>query len=547
MTDPAFDTHEVFNQPPPLEPYNSWQTDPVLQDLVGRYSDWGRTELDAYGAICGDELAALGVEANRHKPVLHTHDRYGHRIDEVRFHPAYHRIMELGVAHGVHALPWQRPEPGAHVVRAGLEYLHHQAEAGTNCPLTMTYASVPALKHAPALAEQWLPKIVSGEYDPGFGPMAEKAGVTLGMGMTEKQGGSDVRVNTTLAQSIGGDDYELVGHKWFFSAPMCDAFLVLAQLPEGPSCFLLPRWRPDGSLNAIRIQRLKDKLGNWSNASSEVEFQRAFAQRVGEPGRGVATILEMVSLTRLDCIVGSAAEMRQALVQAVHHCNHRQAFGKRLVQQPLMRQVLADLALELEGHAALMMRVAAAVDRAGADPQQAAFARLGTAIGKFWVCKRAPAFVNEAQECLGGAGYVEESVLPRLYREAPLNSIWEGSGNVQCLDMLRAIRRDPESLAAVRAEIESAAADSPTLAAALADLDRLLSETDALEVRARLVAERLALSLQAALLLRHAPGGIAEAFGATRLAGEGARGYGATRVELPVQDLIARAWPDAAT
>ncbi len=546
MTDAAFVTHEVFNQPPPLEPYNSWATDPVLQSQLGIYADWGEGELHAYGELCGGEIAALAFDANRHKPEFVPFDRYGHRIDEVRFHPAYHRVMSLAVAHGVHALPWQRERAGAHVVRAGLEFLHHQAEQGTNCPLTMTYASVPALRHAPGIAEVWLPKICSSRYDPAFRPMAEKAGVTIGMGMTEKQGGSDVRANTTVAHAIGGDEYELVGHKWFFSAPMCDAFLVLAQLAEGPTCFLLPRWRPDGTLNAMRIQRLKDKLGNWSNASSEVEFQRAWAQRIGEAGRGIATILEMVSLTRLDCVVGSAAEMRQSLVQALHHTAHRRAFGRRIVEQPLMRQVLADMALEVEAHTALTMRIAAAVDRGGSDPAEAAFARMATAVGKFWVCKRAPSFVNEAQECLGGAGYVEESPLPRLYREAPLNSIWEGSGNIQCLDMLRAMRRDPESLAAIRAEIEPLTAEHRALAETLAEIDSLLAQPADLERQARYLGERLALALQAALLWRHAPAEIAEAFCRTRLQAGSGRSFGATRAELPVALLLQRAWPPLA-
>ncbi|MES2884811.1 MAG: acyl-CoA dehydrogenase family protein, partial [Pseudomonadota bacterium] len=430
-----FLTHTVDNQAPPLRDLNLYASDVALREAVAREGGgWGEADLFAYGAIAGGELMELGTTANENKPKLKLFDRYGHRLDEVEFHPAYHRIMALGIAHGVAGYAWRHAgKPGAHVARAGLAFLHNQADQGTSCPLTMTYACVAALQHEPALAKDWVPRVAGADYDPVVRPALAKTTLTVGMGMTEKQGGSDVRANTTKAYVQPEGTYEIVGHKWFFSAPMCDAWLVLAYTETGITCFLAPKMKPDGTRNAIRIQRLKDKLGDWSNASSEVEFQGAWAERVGPEGRGVATILEMVALTRLDCMIGSASLMRQALVQALHHTQYRAAFGKKLIDQPLMRNVLADLALESEAATALTFRVARAVDASERDPHEAAMARLATAIGKYWVCKRAPAFVNEAQECLGGAGYVEESPLPRLYRQAPLNSIWEGSGNIQCL------------------------------------------------------------------------------------------------------------------
>jgi putative acyl-CoA dehydrogenase len=412
--------------------------------------------------------------------------------------------------------------------------------------MTMTYASVPALRHAPALASEWLPKITSPSYDRRFIPAVQKTGVTIGMGMTEKQGGSDVRANSTKALAAGNGVYELVGHKWFFSAPMCDAFLVLAYADAGMSCFLLPRFAANGERNAIRIQRLKDKLGDWSNASSEVEFVGAEAYRVGEEGRGVATILEMVALTRQDCMIGSASLMRQALVQAIHHARYRKAFGKFLVEQPLMQNVLADLALESEAHTALTARVSRAVDASNRDPKEAAFARIATAIGKYWVCKRAAVFVNEAQECLGGAGYVEESLLPRLYRQAPLNSIWEGSGNIQCLDVLRAATREPASHAAVFAELDSALGGHPALDA---EVVRLKSEfrpnsTDAatLELRSRFLVERLALALQAAILVRAGNRVVADTFCESRLGGSHGAAFGTLPAHAPMRQLIERAF-----
>jgi putative acyl-CoA dehydrogenase len=534
------------NQPPPLGPYDAWSTDVVLREAVAREGgDWADAELQAFGVLAGGEMMALGVEANAVRPVLRQVDMHGRRIDRVDFHPAYHRLMALGIGHGVTGFSWRNAErPGAHVARAALMFLHYQADQGTACPLTMTYACVPALRKAPALAAAWLPRVVAADYDGAPRPAGEKRGNTIGMGMTEKQGGSDVRSNATRALPAGEGAVELVGHKWFFSAPMCDAHLVLAQSDAGLGCYLLPRLRPDGALNGVRIQRLKDKLGDWSNASSEVEFERALAWPVGDPARGVATILEMVSLTRLDCLVGSAALMRQALVQAAHHAGHRHAFGRRLREQPLMRNVLADLALESEAATALAMRVARAVDAGPGDPAEAALARLTTALGKYWVCKRATPFVNEAQECLGGLGYVEDSPLPRLLRQAPLNSIWEGSGNIQCLDLLRALQREPATRDAFFAELGRARGAHRLLDAEAAALAEALGPAaDALEPQARRLAERMALALQAALLLRGAPDGIGEAFCRSRLGGEHGLAFGTLPSDVPDALLLQRAWP----
>lgn len=441
------ETHEVTNQVPSLDGANLYRLDLPLQEWVRRYQGgWAEERLQRYGELAGGPLMAAGFLANQHKPEFHSHDRYGNRVDLVEFHPAYHELMRAAIEHELPSLPWTDPRPGAQVARAGLSYLHSQAEAGTGCPLTMTYASVPAIRLQADLAEKWLPKILSREYDPRNVPMEQKAGVTIGMAMTEKQGGTDVRANTTRAYPVGipgpGQAYELVGHKWFCSAPMCDAFLTLAYTDKGLTCFLLPRHRPDGSRNQFYIQRLKDKLGNWSNASSEIEYRGALAWMVGEEGRGVPTIIEMVAMTRFDCMIGSSALMRQALTQAAHHCAYRKVGGRVLAEQPLMQNVLADLALESEAALALTLRMGHALDRAH-DEQEEKFARLVTAVGKYWICKRAPAMINEASECMGGAGYVEETILPRLYREAPVNSIWEGSGNVQCLDVLRALSKEP--------------------------------------------------------------------------------------------------------
>lgn len=539
---PPFETHAVDNQPPPFEPRDLWADDVALREAVQREGAWAfAARLAEYAQLAGDELYRLGFDANRDKPRLRTHDRFGNRIDTVEFHPAYHRLMQAAKEHGVAGLSWHEAQPGAHVARAALSYLHHQVEAGTSCPLTMTHAAMPVLRREPALRE-WADKAAAPHYDPRDVPVGDKVGITIGMGMTEKQGGSDVRSNATVATPLPTDgEYSLVGHKWFFSAPMSDGWLVLAQAPGGLTCFLLPRRLPDGTKNAFRLMRLKDKLGDWSNASSEVEFTGAWARRIGEEGRGVATIIEMVMLTRLDCMLGSAAEMRMALAQALHHARHRKAFGKVLADHALMRNVLTDLALESEAALALSMRVARAVDVAPRDPQEAAFARIATAIGKYWICKRAPAFVNEAQECLGGAGYVEENILPRLYRQAPLNSIWEGSGNIQCLDVLRALSREPKAGAALLAQLESTRGN-PAYDTAVDALKRPLSSEEMPEADARTLTEKLALALQASVL-RAAGSPAAEAFVRSRLGGGHGLVFGTLPADVDFGALLARALP----
>src|SRR4051812_32471019 len=467
-------THEVVNQPPPLVGYDV-AADAALTEAAAREgAGWALDGLHRLGRVAGtDEAQQWADEANRNEPRLRTHDRYGHRIDEVDFHPSWHRLMDVAVREGMAGAPWADERPGAHVARATAVFTWNQVEAGHTCPITMTYAVVPALRNAPELAAAYEPLLTSRVYDPGLRTPLAKRGLLAGMGMTEKQGGSDVRANTTTATPAGDGTYRLRGHKWFTSAPMCDLFLVLAQAPRGLSCFLVPRVLPDGSRNVFRIQRLKDKLGNRSNASSEPEFDDTVAWLVGDEGRGVRTIIEMVAMTRLDCVTGSASGMRAALNQAIQHTRHRSAFGKLLADQPAMSNVLADLALESEAATVLAMRLAGAVDR---GEQQ--FKRLAIAVGKFWVCKRQPVVVGEALECLGGNGYVEDSGLPRLYRDAPLNSIWEGSGNVQALDVLRALHRDPDSLAALLAEAGAAAGADRRLDEAVAGLKDLVHEVD---------------------------------------------------------------------
>ncbi|NBA97458.1 acyl-CoA dehydrogenase family protein [Pseudomonas sp. R5(2019)] len=539
------ETHEVTNQPPPLEGANLYRIDLPLQQWAQRYgAGWAEQQIDAYGALAGGPLMSAGFLANENKPVFHSHDRYGHRIDLVAFHPAYHELMRAAVEHGLPSLPWTDPRAGAHVARAAMTYMHTQAEAGSGCPLTMTFACVPALKLQPDLAEQWLPKVLAREYDPRNVGIAHKAGATIGMAMTEKQGGTDVRANTTRAYPVGaggpGQAYELVGHKWFCSAPMCDAFLTLAQTDKGLSCFLLPRHRPDDSRNQFYIQRLKNKLGNCSNASSEVEFRGALAWMIGEEGRGVPTIIEMVAMTRFDCMVGSSALMRQALTQAAHHCAHRRVSGRLLSEQPLMQNVLADLGLESEAALALSLRMGNALDRPD-DPQQAHFARLVTAVGKYWICKRAPALINEAAECMGGAGYVEDSILPRLYREAPVNSTWEGSGNVQCLDVLRALSKEPGVLDSLFIELGDGHGDK-RLAAHIDALKAAFLDTTDIQYRARQLTEDIALGLQAKLLLEAGNSAVSDGFIASRL-GTAGRVYGTLPRGVPAQALLQRCTP----
>jgi putative acyl-CoA dehydrogenase len=536
-------THQVVNQAPPLAGYNLFSTDRVLSEAVGREgADWARPKLEEFGRLMGTEEAIRwGFQANENPPALRTHDRFGHRIDEVEFHPAWHELMRLSVEHGLASLPWAASKPGAHVARAAQMLLASQNEAGHTCPISMTYAVTPALRKQPDLAREWEPRIHSTRYDPRARPVSEKSGALMGMAMTEKQGGSDVRANTTLAEADGAGAYILTGHKWFCSAPMCDAFLVLAQALSGLTCFLLPRWTPDGERNRFHIQRLKSKLGNRSNASSEVEFNQAWAQRVGEEGRGVATIIEMVQHTRLDCVIGSAALMRQALVQAIHHARYRKAFGRCLIDQPLMQNVLADLAIESEAASVLMMRLARAFDARETSASEQGFARLATAAAKYWVCKRGPMQVNEALECLGGNGFIEESVLPRLYREAPLNSIWEGSGNVICLDILRAMNKEPDAVESVLVEIHQSRGEDRRFDAFAAQVDKDLSASVS-EVEARRLAERLALALEGSLLIRHSIPEVADAFCGARLAYEGGRAFGTLPGGTNFKAIIDRAF-----
>ncbi|GIF03298.1 isovaleryl-CoA dehydrogenase [Actinoplanes siamensis] len=533
-------THEVFNQPPPLTGYDV-AADAALTAAVEREgAGWATGDLHKLGLRAGaEEVQRWADEANRNEPRLLTHDRYGHRLDEVDFHPSWHRLMDTAVAHGLAGAAWADPRPGAHVARAAGFFVWSQAEAGHACPVSMTYAVVPALRHDAGLAALYEPLLTSRSYDPGLRAPATKSGLLAGMGMTEKQGGSDVRANTTSARPGADGTWRLTGHKWFTSAPMCDLFLVLAQAPGGLSCFLVPRVLPDGARNTFRIQRLKDKLGNRSNASSEPEFDDTVAWLVGEEGQGVRTIIEMVSMTRLDCVIGSASGMRAALVQAIHHARHRSAFGSPLIGKPAMRNVLADLALESEAATVLAMRLAGSVDRAvRGDAQEQAFRRLAIPVGKFWVCKRQPAVVGEALECLGGNGYVEDSGLPRLYRDAPLNSIWEGSGNVQALDVLRAIGRSPESLEAFFAEVGGG---DRHLDEAVRDLRSQLADGTDPEVRARRLVERMALVLQASLLLRYAPGPVADAFCASRLGGDWGHTFGTLPAGADIAAIVERA------
>src|SRR5256714_9280522 len=492
------------NQPPPLVDYNLFESDaPLRESLEREGAAWAQELVSDLGSLAGTQQAIdWGFQANANPPQLRTHDRFGNRIDEVEFHPAWHELMQVAIGHGLHSLPWREPRPGAHAARAAAFYVWSQVEGGHGCHVSMTYAAVPALRQSPALAAEWEPLMTTLAYDPGLRPHGAKKGVLFGMAMTERQGGSDVRSNTTRAEPLGTNgEHRLTGHKWFCSAPMCDAFLVLAQAPGGLSCFLLPRVLPDGTRNGFHIDRLKDKLGNRSNASSEITPEGAWAVMVGEEGRGVRTIIEMVNHTRLDCVIGSASLMRQAVAQATHHTAHRTAFGKLLTDQPLMVNVLADLAIESEATTILMMRIAGAFDRA-ADPAEANFRRIAVAIAKFWTCKRAIAVVAEALECHGGNGYVEESILPRLYREAPLNSIWEGSGNVNALDVLRAMQRDPDSVTAYFGEVELAKGADRRLDQAVADLKAEMANSNEIESRARRLVEQMAVVLQASLLFR---------------------------------------------
>jgi putative acyl-CoA dehydrogenase len=540
-------THIVTNQPPPLTGLDLFATDRALVEAVDRHVGQDlrqevREELSGLGRSAGSaQVREWAAQADDNPPRLRTHDRYGHRIDEVDFHPAWHRLLGKGVAAGLTAA-WTRP--AGHVRRAAAFLVWTQAEAGTCCPLSMTHAAVPALRTDPELAAAWEMRLTSMVYDRGLRPAHRKAGVLFGMGMTEKQGGSDVRATTTVARPLAEDGtYELTGHKWFCSAPMSDAFLVLAQAPQGLTCFLVPRVLDDGTRNVFLIQRLKDKLGNRSNASAEVEFDGTWARRVGEEGRGVRTIIEMVAATRLDCVLGSAGLMRQAVAQAVHHCTHREAFGGPLVDKPLMRNVLADLAVESEAATTLAMRLAAACDDGG--DQERALLRIAVPAAKYWVTKRCAPVVVEAAECLGGNGYVTESGMPRLVRESPLNSVWEGAGNIQALDVLRALRREPGAFDAYLREVGAARGADHRLDRAIRDLLTALADLEGAEAGARRLAERLALVLQGALLVRHAPPEVADAFCASRLGGDWGPTFGTLPHTLDLASVVERARPVA--
>lgn len=540
-------THSVENQPPALENYNVFACDRALVEAVAREAPLAPSdELTALGALAGNaETIALGFAANEHPPELRTHDRFGNRIDEVLFHPSWHLLMEHAARAGLAGAPWADGSPSPHARRAAKFYVWGQVESGHGCPISMTYASLPVLNAQPEIAVRWTGALTAREYDPRLAPVEEKSGALCGMGMTEKQGGSDVRANRTRAvpaKAAGpGREYLLTGHKWFCSAPMNDAFLVLAQAAKGLSCFFVPRVLDDGTRNAFAIARLKNKLGNRSNASAEVEFDATRGWLVGGEGDGIARIVEMVNYTRMDCALGSAALVRAAVAQAIHHAAYRRTFGRLLVDHPLMQNVLADLALESEAAVVLCMRVARAIDESARDREAAALKRVGTALAKYYVCKRAPAVVAEALECLGGNGYVEESILPRLYREAPLNSIWEGSGNINALDVMRILLKQPESLGAWRSEI-SLAASEPRIARAAARLEaELLSEPD--DAQARNVSERMALLWQAALLVQYAPLSVADAFLTSRIDGECGRALGTLARGTALRAIVERAAP----
>jgi putative acyl-CoA dehydrogenase len=541
-------THEVLNMPPHLGDQNLWASDVALGEAVNREGGAAHVAtLKSFGAAMGSAPNfELAHQANRQEPQLRAYDRYGMRINQVEYHPAYHDLMTIAIENEVPSFAWNHVGAGAHVAHAALTYMYSQVEGGVMCPMAMTYSAIPTLRLTPAVGDEWIPRLTSPAYDRRDIPVTEKLGATIGMFMTEKQGGSDVRSNSTRATPIGaatgpGAAYRLTGHKFFCSAPMSDAFLTLAYCEGGLSCFLMPRWTPDDERNSIFLQRLKDKLGNRSNASSEIEIQDAFGIMVGEQGRGVRSIIEMVVHNRFYCCTSSAALMRQGLVQALHHVKHRSAFQRTLVQQPLMRNVLADLALEAEAALTLSMRVARAIDTGGSDQSERAFARIATALGKYWVCKRAPGHVLEALECHGGPGYVEESIMPRLYREAPLNSIWEGSGNVICLDVLRAMSREPDAVPAFLVELRRAAGGNHLLDAAIERLDRELSQADDLEYRARALVEQMAVTLQAALLVQNAPAAVADAFCVSRLGDRWHGAYGALPAGIDTDAIIDRA------
>lgn len=544
------DTHSVLNQPPALDGYDLARSDPVLLDALDREGGgWARAKVQAYGrTMASRDVIALGFAANENRPVLHTHDAFGHRIDRVDFHPSWHQLLDMAVSEGLHSLPWERPPgDGGYQARVALTFLASQIEAGHWCPISMACSAIPTLRLQPEVAEAWEPMQLSRRYDPSFQPAGQKTGVMLGMGMTEKQGGSDVRSNTTVARAIDsggpGGEYLITGHKWFMSSPMSDAFLILANAPAGLSCFLMPRFTPDGELNSIRLQRLKDKLGNWSNASSEAEFDNAWALMIGEEGRGVRSIIEMVAGTRLDCIVGSASLMRQAVTQAVHHTAHRRAFGSPLIEKPAMLNVLADLEIETEMAVLLMMRVARAFDRSPIDEHEASVKRILTPVAKYWVTKRCSEVVREALECLGGNGYVEESIMPRLYRESPLNAIWEGSGNVMALDVIRVLTREAEAIDALHLEVEEAAGLDRRLQDFVATAFEAVKAPQDPEFQARRLVEDLALAVGGSLMAAHGRPVVWEAFAVSRLGSDHGYLYGTLPASVKAKEIVEPALP----
>jgi len=542
MLPSGFDFQTSGNQVPVLEDYNSFTTNDVLQQTLRAYGgSWISQQAAAFGTFMGSHrMQEAGFLANKHPPVLNTHDRFGNRLDKVDYHPAYHEMMEVAIRHQVHSIAWTAKREGAYLAHSALSYLKQQIDEGSSCPLTMTFAVVPSLKIEPDIAKEWLPLVLSNEYDERFIPYGNKKGVTFGMAMTEPQGGSDVRANITFAQSIGHGHYKITGRKWFCSAPMSDAFLVLAQTDKGLSCFLVPRFTADGVKNKLYFQRLKDKLGNKSNASGEVEFQEAWGRIIGEPGRGIANIMEMVRHTRLDCAVGSAATMQRAVAEAIHHCQHRSAFGKLLIAQPLMRNVLADLCLESAAATTLAMRLAKGFDDSLFNEEAMLFTRIATAVGKFWNTKRAVLVLGEALECIGGNGYVEESIMPRLYRDVPVNAIWEGSGNVQALDVLRAMHKEPRSAAAFVNYYEQAKGLDPLLDVHLHQLQQYMMKPE--ESKARIIVEKMALAIQAIELIRTAPPAMAQLFCESRLSAGKHLTWGTLENDHILDEVIARVY-----
>ncbi|WP_444940896.1 acyl-CoA dehydrogenase family protein [Microbulbifer sp. ZKSA004] len=536
--------YQVANQPSPLSGHNLYIADQALKEAVHiNGAHWAEDDLERYGEVCGrPEMIERGYAANEFKPIFESHDRSGHRIDLVRYHPSYHQLMQLALSEGLHSSPWTDPRAGAHVARAAKNYLHTQLEAGHGCPITMTFASVPTIELNSEIAIEWIPKITSRTYDGSNRPYFEKNSLTIGMGMTEKQGGSDVRANTTAAIPLADGTYELLGHKWFMSAPMCDAFLILAQAPGGLSCFLVPRWRPDGSKNQLEIQRLKTKCGNVSNASSEVEIRGALGWLIGEEGRGVSAIIKMVAITRFDCMMGSSAGQRQAVIQAIYNASERKAFGKKLIDQPLMQNVLADLQLEVEGSIAFTMRIARAMDQEGSEHEKMLL-RLGAAVGKYWICKRSPHHAYEAMECLGGNGAIENFITARLYRDAPINAIWEGSGNIQAMDVLRAITKTPAVISHWFDELNISRGINTQFDTAVDKLRNDLSDLNQFEYRARHIIDQMALTMQAHLLLQGSNTCVTDAFIKSRIGINGTHNTGSLPTGIDIATILERGNP----